>query len=45
MLLAFLWRRIARANGGLAIPWIAHGVADSVFGVAIEALMRVPAFR
>jgi len=40
MLLAFVWRRIARANGGLAIPWIAHAVADSVFGVAIEALMR-----
>jgi hypothetical protein len=39
MVLASLWRRIARANGGLAIPWIAHGVADSAFGVVIEALM------
>ena len=41
MILASVWRRIARANGGLAIPWIAHGVADSAFGAVIEALARV----
>jgi len=41
MILASAWRHVARRNGGLAIPWLAHGVADTVFGVAIEALVRL----
>jgi Type II CAAX prenyl endopeptidase Rce1-like len=39
-IVAWTWRRVAVANGGLAVPWMSHFAGDASFLIAVEILAR-----